>query len=105
VYVIQTLQKHPESSVSVLWKNGLNSLYQSIIEYDSTIIRNSFDIAKFLDAKFPERRIVGEERNCRSIFEDLLFPRGLANEGSYGSWNIGSQGPTVLPADKESPRT
>src|SRR5271169_6244969 len=32
-----------------------------IVEYDGTVIRGSFDIAKFLDSKFPERPVVGAE--------------------------------------------
>ena len=32
-----------------------------VVEYYGTVVRGSFDIAKFLDFMFPERRIVGEE--------------------------------------------
>jgi glutathione S-transferase len=32
-----------------------------IIEYEGTIVRESFDIAKFLETNFPERRVIGEE--------------------------------------------
>jgi glutathione S-transferase len=32
-----------------------------IVEYEGTVVRGSFDIAKFLESKFPERKIIGDE--------------------------------------------
>jgi glutathione S-transferase len=42
-----------------------------VIEYEGTVVRGSFDIAKFLETKFPERRVIGEE--CEKWVEYITY--------------------------------
>ena len=68
-----------------------------IIEFEGTVVRGSLDIAKFLDSKFPERPIVGDDcEKRREYCEKDVDRRSPGDDGPHGACNSRSEGPGVF---------